>query len=233
MKSTNKGIVLKLLCCLAVAGALPVAASAGDEPDLLVYPNVPAEFRYNPAEYLTISAGQPKFDPDFQVGGVTLWDKVENRIAYEVFRAPQLTGFSSSPNGQNHFVLMTNEFKVIIDGFCSHPRYLGKIYLRFIPDPPSSTAIIEMAGEVIDDLIQPIRSIDVQEETPDGFFSNSRNVHVLWSGAVGIRIVAYADKNNNRVFDGGTPRWSIYVEDNSVPVDNTSWGAIKAMYSSE
>jgi hypothetical protein len=235
MISTTKGIVLKVICGLAVAGALPlvVFASTEAEPDLLVYPNVPAEFRFNPAEYEVMSAAHPQFDPDYQIGGVSLWDKLEQRVAYEVFRAPQLTGFSSSSSGHNEFVLMTNEFNVIVDGFCSYPRFLGKVYVRFYPDPPQSTAMIELGGEIIDGLIQPINPIDVRDQTPDGFYSNTRNVHIRWSGSVGIRITAYADKNNNRVLDQGNPKWSIYVEDNSVPVANTSWGAIKAMYGAE
>lgn len=231
MNSTNKGVVLKLSCFVVIGALLlTTAVSTHAEPDLLVYPSVAAEFRFNPAEFHTISSGHPDFDPAYQVGGVSLWDKVENRIAYEVFRAPKLTGFSSSSSGENEFVLMTNEFKVIVDGFSAYPRYLGKIYLRFIPNPPHSTAMIEMAGTVIDFLIQPILPINVQDKTGDGFYSNTRKVHIRWSGAIGIRITAYGDKNNNRVYDGGSPRWSIYVEDNTVPVENTSWGAIKAIY---
>ena len=235
MSSTTKGIVLILMCGVLVGGGLRAAALAetGAEPGLLVYPDVPTEFRYNPAEYEIITLGHPQFNPDYQIGGLSLWDKIEQRIAYEVFRAPQLTGFSSSSNGQNEFVLMTNEFKVIVDGFSTQPRYLGKVYVRFVPDPPHSTALIEMAGEEIDLLIQPIKPIDVQDLTPEGFYASTLSVHIRWSGAVGIRITAYGDKNNNRVYDGGMPRWSIYVQDNSVPVENTSWGAIKARYGSE
>jgi len=235
MSGTTKGIVLILLCGMVVGGA-PLAAALADtgaEPGLLVYPDVPTEFRYNPAEYEPITSGHPQFNPQFQIGGLSLWDKIEQRIAYEVFRAPQLTGFSSSSNGENEFVLMANEFKVIVDGFFTQPRYLGKVCVRFVPDPPHSTALIEMAGEEVDFLIQTIKPIDVQDITPEGFYSGTRSVHIRWSGAVGIRITAYGDKNNNLVFDGGMPRWSIYVQDNSVPVENTSWGAIKARYGAE
>jgi hypothetical protein len=235
MIGTNKGIVLKLCFIQVLAVALTVAVSAPvrAEPDLLVYPNVATEFRFNPAEFQVITSGHPEFDPNYQVGGVSLWDKVEHRIAYEVFRAPGLTGFSSSPSGYNEFVLMTNEFNLIVDGFCEYPRYLGKVYVRFAPDPPHATALIELGGSEIDYLIQPVKPIDVQDETPEGFYSNASIVHVRWSGAVGIRITAYGDKNNNRVCDSGFPRWSIYVEDNSVPVENTTWGALKAKYDTE
>jgi len=235
MKSTNKGIVLVLICSTVVVFALPTAVLAPTqaEPDLLLYPDAPTEFRYDPVQFEAITSGHPDFDSDYQVGGVSLWDRVENRIAYEVFRAPVLTGISPSPNGRNEFLLMTNEFKVVVDGFSAYPRYLGSVYVRFIPDPPHATALIEMAGEKIDFLIQPIDPINVRDETPDGFYSSTRRVHIRWSGAVGIRITAYGDKNNNRVYDGGQHRWSIYVFDNSVPVKNSTWGAIKAQYGSE
>jgi hypothetical protein len=235
MKSTKKGIVLILICGTAVAFALPMAvlASTHAEPDLLLYPDTPTEFRYDPVRYEAITSSHPDFDSAYQVGGVSLWDRVESRIAYEVFRAPELTGISPSPNGRNEFLLMTNEFKVVVDGFSTYPRHLGIVYVRFTPDPPHATALIEMAGKDIDYLIQPVGSIDVREETPDGFYSNTLRVHVRWSGAVGIRITAYGDKNNNRVYDGGQHRWSIYVVDNSVPVENTTWGAIKAQYGSD
>jgi hypothetical protein len=233
MIGTNKGIVLILLYCAVLATVLSAPAHLRAEPDLLLYPNAPAEFRYNPVQYEAITSGHPDYDSEYQVGGVSLWDRGESRIAYEVFRAPNLTGISRSTNGRNEFVLMTNEFKVIVDGFSSYPRYLGEVCIRFIPDPPHSTALIEMAGTEIDYLIQPIGSINVRNETPNGFYTDTRSVHIRWSGAVGIRIAAYGDKNNNTVYDGGQHKWNIYVSDNSVPVENSTWGAIKALYEGE
>jgi hypothetical protein len=239
MARTTKGIVLKVICWSAVVGGLLATGTSvraqSDllEPDLLVYPNKAAEFRYNPAEFELITSQHPDFNSDYSVGGVSLWDKSSGRVAYEVFRAPNLTAISPSTNGRNEFVVMTNEFKVIVDGFGDYPRYLGKVYLRFVPDPPQSTALIEIEGELIDFLIQEINPLDVRSQNPEGFYTNTERVQIRWSGAVGIRITAYGDRNNNRVFDGGNPRWSIYVADNSVPVENTSWGAIKAMYGSD
>ena len=232
MESTKEGIVLKVILGLAMVGVLLTSTQtyAQVEPDLLVYPSAPSIFRFNPVEYELILPGNPDFDPLYQAGGASLWDRTANRIAYEVFKAPALTGLTPSLNGRNEFVIMTNEFRVVVDGFSDYPRYLGQIYVRFAPDPPQATALIEMAGQMIDALIQPIAPINVEDETPEGYYSNSRQVHVRWSGAVGIRITAYGDKNNNMVFDGGVPRWSIYVEDNSVPVEQTTWGAIKARF---
>lgn len=235
MIGTKKGIVLLFFSCCAAVGALPQSAEAqsAPEPLLLVYPNQPAEFFYNPAEYKALPPSDPNFDSNYAIGGYTLWDNVEDRIAYEIYRAPYLTGFQPSSNGRNEFVLMKNEFLLIIDGFHEYPRQFKQLYVRFIPDPPFSTALIVMNGEPLDRLITPVTGFDAQTLTPEGYYTGTRTCHVRWSASVGIRIMVYGDKNGNRVYDGGPPRWSIYVWDNTVPVENKTWGGIKALYGSD
>ncbi len=234
MTGTKKGIVRTLtLLYLAVIGALlvPTAGSAYTEPLLLVYPDKPAEFQYDQSRYEVLGPSDGNYDPNYDVGGVMLWDKVEQRIPYEIYRAPQITGFSPSNNGMNQFVLMVNKFWLIIDGFSVYPRQVNEISIRFFPDPPHSSAVILMNNEPLDYLITRISGINVQTETPEGYYSNTKQVLIWWSGAVGMRITAYGDKNKNLVYDGGTPTWSIYVQDNTVPVEETTWGAIKSLYS--
>jgi hypothetical protein len=235
MSGTNKGIVLRLMYCLAVVGALlnSTAGSAHAETDLLVYPNKTVVFHYNPADYEEITASDTGFDPAYQVGGVSLWDRHNQRIAYEVFRAPALAGFQASGNGRNEFVLMVNEFNLIVDGFCDQPRQLGKLYVRFAADPPQTSPLIEVSGQEISFHIHGIPSINVQTLLPEGFYSDTFRLHIRWSAAVGIRITAYEDRNDNMVFGGGIPKWSVYVIDNTVPVERETWGSIKAMYDSD
>ena len=72
MKSTNKGIVLISFVCAALAAGLWAPAYLHAEPDLLVYPDAPAEFRYDPAQFEAITSTHPNFDPAYQVGGVSL-----------------------------------------------------------------------------------------------------------------------------------------------------------------
>jgi hypothetical protein len=232
MTGTTKGIVLRLFYCSAVIGTLlgATAIQSYAEPLLLVYPNKPAIFHYNTSEYSALMPGHPDYDPGYSAGGVTLWDNVEDRVAYEVFRAPALAGFQPSTSGMNEFVLMTNEFNLIVDGYGDYPRQLNKLYVQFAPAPPHATALVEMAGEDLWSRITPIPGIDAREPTSDGRYAGTRTLHIRWSGSVGIRFTAFGDKNNNRAYDGGVPKWSIYVMDNTVPVEETSWGAIKAMY---
>jgi hypothetical protein len=235
MKGTSEGIVLKLFICSVVVSAQLCFATALSyaEPLLLVYPNKPAEFRYNPAEYELLTPSSPQYDPDFDVGGVMLWDKIEQRIAHEVYRAPNITRFRTSSSGMNEFVILVNEFTLVVDGYCEYPRQLNELYVRFIPDPPHASTLVILNGEPIEYLIMPIPGIDVQTPTPEGCYSDTRNIHIAWSASVGLRVTVYGDKNGNRIYDGGVPKWSIYVMDNTVPVKETTWGAIKALYGSE
>jgi hypothetical protein len=232
MTGTKKGVVLTLLYTVVIGALLyPVAGLAYTEPLLLVYPDKPAEFHYDANRYEALGPSDGNYDPDYDIGGVMLWDKVENRIPYEVYRAPQITSFVPSTNGMNQFVLMNNKFWLIIDGFSLYPRQINEISVRFIPDPPHASAVIMMNNEPLEYLITRISGINVQTETPEGFYSNTTQVLIWWSSAVGMRITAYGDKNRNLIYDGGPPMWSIYVIDNTVPVRETTWGAIKSLYS--
>jgi hypothetical protein len=53
-----------------------------------------------------------------------------------------------------------------------------------------------------------------------------------WTGAQFIGIIAYADKNGNRVFDG-IPCPGVRMEDLTVPAESKTWGCIKALYRAE
>jgi hypothetical protein len=232
MIGTKKGIVRAFLYATVIGALLhPAATSAQTEPILLIYPDKPAEFHYDTSRYTVLDASDDRYDPGYDVGGYTLWDEVESRIAYEVYRAPYITGFVPSANGLNQFVLMINEFWLIIDGFSESPRQVNEIVVRFIPDPPHSSAVILLNGSPLDFLITKVSGFEVNSETPEGYFANTTRARVWWSGAVGMRITAYGDKNRNLIYDGGVPRWSIYVKDNTVPVRETTWGGIKALYS--
>jgi hypothetical protein len=232
MTSTKKGIVRGLLYAAVICALVsPVMAFADTEPILLVYPDKPAEFQYDQARYETLDASEDNYDPDYDVGGYTLWDKVEGRIAYEVYRAPHITGFVPSGNGMNQFVLMINEFWLIIDGFCESPRQVNEITARFVPDPPHASAVVMVNNSPLEFLITKIPGLNGAWQTTEGYYVSTTRARIWWSGAVGMRIIAYGDKNRNLVYDGGVPQWSIYVQDNTVPVRETTWGGIKNLFS--
>ncbi len=229
MKRTKKGFVLfRVLALVAVLTAIS-AADTRAEQLLLVYPNSPAIFRFDPAQYELITPSSPEFNSFYAIGNEMLWDTSEQRIPIEVYRAPILVGFEPSTDGMNAFVTKRNEFHVIIDGFCDYPRYLSNLKLRFFPDPQSTLrAVID--GVLEQHLVCDVGTLVVTTPIEFGYFADTTRRHLRWSGTSGVRIIVFVDKNFNGVYDGGTPKWSIYAEDSTVPVEETSWGSIKARY---
>ena len=236
MTGTNKGIVLRIVCCI-VASAVILSAVAIDpvfaEPLLLVYPNSPTVFRYDPACYEELTPSDPNYDPAYDIGGKMLWDKVEQRVPIEIYRAPQLNGFETSPYALNEFVTMRNYFNLVVDGFFAAPRQLNNLYLRIIPDPPQTIVEATVGGLPMDRLVTPLPGLDVTTPIGDGFYSDTMWIYVTWSGTVGMRMIVYADKDGNCVYDDVKPRFSIYVVDNTIAVKHETWGGIKALYGSK
>jgi hypothetical protein len=230
MKSTRKGIVL-LFCSTAVLlVTVGLGTPRADEPLLLVYPDLPTVFRYDPGRYEVVYPGHPAFDGKYDVSGGMLWDKIEDRIPHEVYRAPGLQGFEPSPFGMNEFVILRNDFNVFVDGFGHSPRTLHNLYIRFVPYPSHSPVQIELESEQLDGLVARIPDLVVTTPVGDGFYADAYQQHVAWSGAVGLRITVYSDKDNDKLYSGGEPLFSVWVEDNAVRTEETTWGAVKALY---
>jgi len=222
MLSTKKGIVLALCLGLARVGA------ASAEPSYLIYPNAPAVFRYDVSRYELLGSDQVKFDPTYAIGNEMLWDRVENRIPYEIYAAPQLTGFEPT-TGVSEFVVYRDDFDVIVDGFGTVPHTLGSLYLRFWPDPAQNTAIVSVDGVASDHLTVPLPSFDVVTQLPDGFYSDTATHHVSWTGATAMQIVVFSDKNNDGAYEG-TPLYRIVARYTSVATQPATWGQVKALY---
>lgn len=233
MRGMSKGIMRTVLggvaAVLAIA-AIGAGTSMASEPSLLIYPNKPTIFRYDPARYELVRPSDPEFNTLFSVSGVMLWDMIEERVPHEVYRAPQLVGFEPSPYGMNEFVLMQNEFNIIVDGYSDSPRTFANLYMRFIPEPSHSVITLILGRESPESLIVPLDDLAVSTPTGDGHYADTRTHHLGWSGAVGLRITVYSDKDNDRVYSGNGPQFSIYVEDNTVATEKTSWGEVKARY---
>lgn len=233
MTSTTKGIVLRFLFFAAgLLLGLPAVtlASACSEPLLLVYPDAPAVFRYDTSRYELISPTDPKFNALYAVGSEMLWDKQEQRVPVEIYRAPDLVGFEPSPLGTDEYVVLSNNFSVIVDGFTTSPRTFSNLYMRFIPSPSNAFAEIQLDGTALTEQWTSIPSLSVSTAIGDGFYSDTVSYQVSWRGATGMRIVVYSDKNNDQLYSGGKPLYSIYAEDNTLPVQSTTWGKLKAQF---
>jgi hypothetical protein len=232
--TTVRSVPRVLLILLVLGGVLSsFVVCIHAEPALLVYPSTVATFRYDPARYQLLLPSDPNYDPAYSVGGSVLWDKVEQRIPVEVYRAPNLVGFEPSADGRNEFVTMSNDFYLIVDGFFHCPRQLSNLYVRFIPDPPQSTALIIMNGQPIDYYIEPIPGFAVSTPVGDGWYADTQQFRVRWSAATGIRITAWGDKDGDGIYSDGKPLFGVYVRDNSVPVKTKTWGGVKSLYAGD
>ena len=229
MTGTKKGIVLRLLFLAVIGVSMVPAATLRADASLLVYPSTNAVFRYHPDQYEVVTAGDPRFDPAYSIGGLMLWDLIEDRIASEVYRAPELVGFEPSPTGFNEFLTVRNEFTVIVDGYGDCPRSLANLHMRFLSTPYSMSAQVELDGLPAPGS-SPISGFPVVTPTGDGYYSDVDEHHLKWSGPLGLRIVVFMDKDFDGALDGGPPRFTIFAIDGAVPVEETSWGRVKALY---
>jgi len=222
MKSTKKGVVLAL--CLTAFASLAFA-----EPSYLIYPNAPAVFRYDASRYDCLMPGDPKFDPSYAIGNQMLWDRVEGRVPLEIYRAPMITSFEPSSNGQNEFVTVGNDFVVVVDGFGPTKRTIGGLCVRFWALPNQAILQLNIDGLPVSGLTHVMPALEVSTATMGGYFADTSQFMFSWLGASEVRIVAFTDKNADRAFDG-TPLYSIVARDETVPVATTTWGQVKAMY---
>jgi hypothetical protein len=222
MSSTKKGIVLLLCLGFTRAGA------AFAEPSYLVYPNGPALFRYDVARYDAIGSDEAVYDPSYAVDNVMLWDRVDQRVPVEIYRAPQLIGFEPT-NGPSEFVIFRNDFELIIDGFGRGPRTLGNLHLRFWPDVRQTTAVLTVDGIETDRLTVPLAALEVVTPVEDGYYSDARTHHVSWTGGSAMKITAFSDKDGDGKFEG-TPLYRISALHAAIATEPATWGKVKALY---
>jgi hypothetical protein len=205
------------------------ASLAFAEPSYLIYPNAPAVFRYDPGRYDCLMPGDAKFDPSYSIGNRMLWDRVEGRVAVEIYRAPLITAFEPSGNGRNEFVTVGNDFEIVIDGFGPTKRTIGGLCVRFWPLPNQAILQLTIDGQETSLLTHVLPALEVATAAGSGYFADTSRFLFSWLGASEVRIVAFSDKDADRAFDG-TPLFSIVARDQTVPVSTTTWGQIKAMY---
>lgn len=223
MKGTNKGLVL------ALSWVAFLATRAAAEPSYLVYPNAPAVFRFDTGRYELIPPSDPNYMASYAVGNQMLWDRAENRVPLEIYRAPELIGFEPSTNGTNEFVTFRNEFEVVVDGFGPSPHTLGNLHLRFWPEPANADVEISLNGQPYQRLTALLPALDVVTPLETGYYSDTSTVMFSWAGASVMRVIAFSDKDGDGAFQG-TATFGIVAINAVVPVAPTTWGRIKSMY---
>ncbi len=77
----------------------------------------------------------------------------------------------------------------------------------------------------------PIGDLVVSTPTPrGGNVSDIVTQNLTWENCIALRIYAFADENYNLNRDGGEC-FSAYSHDTTVPVKESTWGAVKELYS--
>jgi hypothetical protein len=229
-------LFLAAAVCVASAAVLWMPPAALADPCLMVYPESPCTYHYDPAEYYTVGPGDPLYDPAFDKGGACLVDLNTDEIALDVYQAPSLTGFVMDSEHQGYFTL-GNDLDVVVDGFSNMPTTYVNVLVVFDRIEPSwcQPAILVDGNAVLYQSglgwYYPIGDLVVSTPTPWGNnYSDTVTLSVLWQNCYGVRIYAFSDENYNLVRDGGEC-FSAYSHDTTVPAEEGTWGVIKSLYS--
>jgi hypothetical protein len=218
-----------LVAVTAMFIAVPAAVPAKAEPCILAYPGSQTMFRYDPDRYEVLAPSDADFNPNYSLSGQMLWDKVEGRVAYEVYQAPGLSGFEPSTSGRSEFHQVASRGTLVIDGFSVSPRQLSDVCVQFNPRPGTAPVSVKVNGVPVSGLRYMIPHFAVSTPTPDGFYSDQIVLTFEWSGALQMEVIVYSDRNRNRVFDGEMG-FSVLLEERTVPTRSATWGGIKAIY---
>ena len=200
----------------------------------MVYPgNGSVVYHYEPTEYYTVGYGDSLYDAAYDLGGEVLIDINTNVIAYEVYQTPTLVGFQMDSAHQGYFI-NSSYFTLVVDGFSGTPTTYTNILLVFdLIEPSGCTPVITINGSpVLFDAglgwYLPIGDLVVS--TPQGIaFSDVLEFDFSWTGCTSLRAWAFAD-NDFDLFHDGAECFSAFSHDLTVPVEETTWGAVKSLY---
>jgi hypothetical protein len=223
---------LRLLWSVAFA-AIAVSALSGlalADPCLVVYPNAPCTYHYDPAEYYTVGPGDPLYDPLWDRGGKVLLEIGSNEIDYSIYQAPDLMGFQQSSDGNDGYFFIGTEFDLILDGFSHVPTtYVNIIVIFDRVDPSGCVPRIWVDGVQLTEMRFNAGDLVISTPTYGNNYSDTKSFHIKWGGCYGVHIWAFNDENYNGRKDGGEC-FTAYSHDLTIPVEDSSWGAIKSLY---
>jgi hypothetical protein len=196
----------------------------------VVYPDGPCVYHYDPAIYYTVGPGDPLYNPLYDRGGRELLRIGTNDVDLSIYQAPQLMGFVADVNDQGYYFDGT-EFDLIIDGFSTTPTTYVNILVIF--DKAVPTGCVPQIWVEGTPLVGGIYHLgDLVVSTPTPYGNNYSDVvvrHVEWRGCYGVHCWAFSDANYNGKKDGGEC-FTAYSHDLMIPVEEHSWGSIKALY---
>ena len=198
------------------------------DPCLVVYPETPCVYHYDPSEYYTVGPGHPLYDPAYDRGGLVLLETGTDEVDPSIYQAPNLTGFVPSTEGNDGYVFNATEFMLYVDGFSNEPATYVNVLLVFDDiQPEYCTPEITVNGEAVSGFVYPLGDLDVTTPTPEGNnYSDVIELAIDWRGCYGLHIWAFSDENHNGVRDGGEC-FTAFSHDAVVPVEESTWGRIK------
>jgi hypothetical protein len=215
----------------AVCGFLVLAAGAlRADPCLVVYPDAPCVYQYDPAEYYTVGPGAPLYNPLYDRGGRVLILTATNQIDLSIYQAPNLTGFEASTTNEGYYFAGTH-FNLIIDGFNNSPTTYSNILVMFdSPVPSGCTPTIYAGANLVTGGVYHAGDLVVSTPTPTGHnYSDTKSVEIDWRGCYGVHIWAFADANYDGKKDGGEC-FTAFSHDIQIPTQDQTWGAIKQIF---
>ncbi len=217
--------------CYALLASLALWQPASSDPCLVVYPEGPCIYHYDPAEYYTVGPGSPLYDPEYDRGGKVLLEVGTNAVDFSIYQAPGLAGFEASVNGQEGYRFTGTSFRLIIDGFSNVPTTYSNVLVVFDKAVPAGCVpVIYVGGMRLSDNIYRAGSLVVQTPTLYGHnYSDVITVTVISTGCIGVHVWAFSDEDNDNVKDGGEC-FTAFSHDLVIPVEHSSWGRIKALY---
>ncbi|UCH83464.1 MAG: hypothetical protein JSW50_13555 [Candidatus Latescibacterota bacterium] len=231
LRATAGSLGLVTVVLFLCVGMSPAHA----DPCLMVYPESGCYYHYDPAEYYTVGFGDPLYDPMYDRGGQVLIDINTDEIALDVYQAPGLLGFVMDVENQGYFTIGT-EFDLIVDGYNNEPIVYTNVLLVFDRiEPEWCEPNIWVDGNPVmydADLgwYYPIGALDVSTPLPHGnSYSDTVTHSIMWEVCYGMRIYAFSDENHNLIRDGGEC-FSAFSHDTTVPTKESTWGAVKALF---
>jgi hypothetical protein len=218
----------------SMAVILPLLAASGAvmaDPCLVVYPNAPCVYRYDPAEYYIVGPGDPLYDPMYDRGGFVLLEVASNEIDPSIYQAPSISGFEAAYDGNDGYYFGGTTFSLIVDGFSNAPTTYSNVLVIFDKAVPEGCVpAVTVNGMPVTGGVYHLGDLVVSTPTPDGNnYSDTRTILVDWRGCYGTRIWAFADADYDGKRDGGEC-FTAFSHDITIPTNETTWGAIKELY---
>lgn len=225
MNALRMGMLAGLVVLLASSSGLMA------DPCLVVYPNTPCVYRYDPSEYYVVGYGHPLYDPLYDRGGWVLLETGTNEVDLSIYQAPHITGFVATYDGDEGYFFGGTTFSLIVDGFSNSPTTYPNILVIFDKAVPSGCVpAVTVNGMPISGGVYHLGDLVVSTPTPEGNnYSDTRTILVDWRGCYGTRIWAFADADYDGKRDGGEC-FTAFSHDITIPVRETTWGAIKELY---